>query len=109
MLIEFDKMEPVVMQNVMGGTGEMVARTYQDELTKIMFSTLKPGACLGEHTHTDSCEIIYVISGQGTVMDDGVPVHLTAGMCHYCPKGHKHQMINDSDGDLTVYAIVPKQ
>ena len=32
-----------------------------------------------------------------------------AGVCHYCPKGHTHSMINDSDEDLVFFAVVPVQ
>ena len=29
--------------------------------------------------------------------------------CHYCPKGHTHSLINDSDAGLTFLAVIPEQ
>ena len=31
------------------------------------------------------------------------------GDCHYCPKGHTHSLINNSDEDLVFFAVVPVQ
>ena len=33
---------------------------------------------------------------------------LKAGDCHYCPKGHAHSLINNSEQDLIFYAVVPE-
>ncbi len=27
----------------------------------------------------------------------------------YCPKGHPHSLVNDSDADLVFFAVVPEQ
>ena len=51
----------------------------------------------------------YVLSGTGRVLCDGVYEPLAAGSCHYCPKGHAHSLINDSQGALTFFAVVPNQ
>ena len=32
---------------------------------------------------------------------------LAPGPCHYCPEGKHHCVINDSDGELTFFAVVP--
>ena len=45
--------------------------------------------------------------GTGKVLCDGVYEPLSAGSCHYCPKGHNHSLMNDSEEDLTFFAIVP--
>lgn len=38
---------------------------------------LAPGAFLGEHTHVGNSETIYVLSGAGTMLCDGVEEPLT--------------------------------
>ena len=53
--------------------------------------------------------MIYILSGTGKVLCDGAYEPLAPGACHYCPKGHAHSLINDSDGDLTFFAVVPEQ
>ena len=70
---------------------------------------LKPGATIGMHTHETSSEVIYILSGVGKVLCEGVYEPLAPGACHYCPKGTAHSLINDSDGDLEFLAIVPEQ
>jgi mannose-6-phosphate isomerase-like protein (cupin superfamily) len=109
MQVEFEKMEFKSLKNFKGGEGELRAQMHVDELNKIMHGILSPGSSIGEHVHEDSSEIIYIMSGRGSVIDDGERKPLEAGMCHYCPKGHSHSVINDSDGDLEVFAVVPNQ
>ena len=84
-------------------------RIYNDELGKIMKGRLIPGASIGLHTHETNSEIIYVLEGQGKVLYDGAYETLSAGSCHYCPKGHAHSLINDSTADLVFFAVVPEQ
>ena len=53
-----------------------------------------------------------MISGTGKVLCGGACEPLSAGSCHYCPKGHEHSLINDSaEGgeDLVFFAVVPEQ
>ena len=59
--------------------------------------------------HFDGSEIIYFLSGRGYMLYDGEKQPVEAGMCHYCPKGHTHSMINDSDGELVFFAVVANQ
>ena len=109
MLIDFDAMQVNVIPHMRGGEKEVAARMYSDDLGKIMRGRLIPGASIGLHTHETSSEILYVLSGTGKVLCDGVYEALSAGSCHYCPKGHTHSLINDSDGDLELFAVVPEQ
>lgn len=112
MLIDFDAMETTVIPHMRGGEKEVSARMYTDPLGKIMRGTLVPGASIGLYTHETSSEIIYVLSGTGKVLCDGVYEPLGPGSCHYCPRGHEHSLINDSPeggGDLTFFAVVPEQ
>lgn len=112
MLIEFDKMETTVISHMRGGEKQVSAKLYTDPLGKIMRGTLIPGASIGLHTHEASSETIYILSGTGKVLCDGVYEPLSAGSCHYCPKGHEHSLINDSaEGgeDLIFFAVVPEQ
>ena len=108
MLIEFDKMETTVIPHMRGGEGEMIVRMFVNEDTKIMYGRLTPGSTIGLHTHDTSSEIICILSGTGKVLCDGAYEPLSAGSVHYCPKGHEHSLINDSDGDLTFFAVVPE-
>ena len=109
MLIDFSQMEETVIPNFLGGEGALRAKMRVDELGKIMRAALEPGASIGLHTHETSSEMIYILEGKGKVLYDGEYIPLAAGSCHYCPKGHSHSLINDSDALLTFFAVVPVQ
>ena len=53
-------------------------------------------------------EIIFFSSFKGKVIYDGKEERVEAGLCHYCPQGHTHTLINDSDADLTFHAVIPE-
>ncbi len=108
-LIDFSKMEEQVIPGFLGGEGTFRTRMRVDGLGKIMRASLEPGSSIGEHTHETSSEIIYILSGTGKVLYDGGYEPLSAGSCHYCPRGHAHSLINDSDELLEFFAVVPVQ
>ena len=109
MLIEFDKMEEQTIPHFQGGEGAFLTKMRVDELGKILRGRLEPGSTIGMHTHDASSEIIYILAGEGKVLYDGEYEPLSAGSCHYCPRGHSHSLINDSDGMLEFFAVVPVQ
>ena len=110
MLFEYDKIPETVIPNFKGGEKEAIAKMYSDGLNRIMLGRLKPGASIGLHTHETNSEIVYIISGRGIVIIDGETEELYPGICHYCPKGHTHTIINNrEDEDLVIFAVVPEQ
>lgn len=42
-------------------------------------------------------------------MCDGKEEILKPGVCHYCPKGGEHSIINTGEDDLVLFTAVPKQ
>ena len=108
MLLNFHQMEEKVIPKMRGGEGEMITRMFVNEDTKIMRGRLTPGSTIGLHTHETDSEMIFILSGVGKVLCDGEYEPLSAGSVHYCPKGHEHSLINDSDSDLTFFALVPE-
>lgn len=109
MNIDFSEMELSVLPSFKGGEKELRAKMFFDGTNRIMKGLLIPGASIGMHTHEDSSEIIFITSGRGSVILDGDSSPVYAGLCHYCPKGHTHSLVNDSDADLEFLAVVPKQ
>lgn len=53
--------------------------------------------------------MIYILQGKGKALYDDREEELYTGVCHYCPKGHSHSIINNSDEDLIFFAVVPQQ
>ena len=100
MKIELDNIEYEIKDNFNGGN------IYYDGLNKIMLIT---GASIGLHTHSNSSEIIYIISGSGKNICEGKEERLHEGGVHYCKKGSSHIFINVSNEDLIFFAVVAKQ
>jgi mannose-6-phosphate isomerase-like protein (cupin superfamily) len=109
MKIDFKQLETNVLPKFKGGEKQMVAKMYVDECNRIMQSKLEPGASIGMHCHDTSSEIIYILSGNGKAICEGVEELLTAGDCHYCMKGQTHTLINCGVEDLIFFAVVPQQ
>ena len=109
MRLDFNRMEQTVIPGFLGGQGELRAQMYADERNRFLRGILPPGSTIGYHSHDTSSEIIYILSGTGKVKIDDGEEPLKAGDCHYCPKGHAHSLINDSQGELEFFAVVPQQ
>lgn len=65
MTLDFDRMPSLVQPRFKGGQGEAETRIFQDDMGKILRLTLQSGSSIGLHTHEDSCEIMYFLSGTG--------------------------------------------
>lgn len=109
MKIDFNQVPETVIPHFRGGEKEAVLNKVEDPLAKVMRIRLVPGASIGMHTHETNSEMIYVISGVGTMVCDGETEILTPGTAHYCPKGHTHSFMNRGTEDLVFFAVVPEQ
>lgn len=108
MLIKFDELKDTVLEHFKGGDGTLISKMFIDANGKIMKACLLPHSSVGLHIHEGNSEIIFILSGVGKVLYDGEYIPLQPGDCHYCPMGHEHSLINDTDEELTFYAIVPE-
>ena len=84
MVIDFEKIAEAHLEGFKGGQGKLDTRNYVDDKVKIMYSTLRPGASTGLHTHEGNCEIIYVVSGTATFHYDDTVEEVRQGQVHYC-------------------------
>ena len=109
MIIDFNNMETNIIENFRGGEKHAETRGFFDGMNRIMKIKLIPGASIGMHLHDTGSEIIYVLEGAGKMLYDDGEERLSAGMCHYCPKGHSHSFINDTEEDLIFFAVIPVQ
>ncbi len=110
MIIRLQDIEASHLENFKGGEKFLEARMYFDGTNRILTrATLVPGASIGMHTHDDSCEVIFILEGRGSIIEEGTKKAVEAGDCLYCPNGGTHSLVNDSDGNLIFCAVVPKQ
>lgn len=108
MILNPEKIEKTVLKNFKGGEKETIASMYTDENNKILFGSLCPGASIGMHTHETGSEAIYITKGRGMLLYDDGTEEVYEGVCHYCPMGHSHSLINNSDEELHFFAVVPE-
>lgn len=106
MLINFHDEKERVAQGMNGGTGDMYAKMHIGEHGKIILSRLPCGSSIGLHKHRTSDDINYVLSGVGIAICDGVEERLFTGVCHVCPKGTEHAIVNTGSNDLCLLTVV---
>lgn len=109
MHINFDSIDETVIPHFKGGEKEVAARMFFDGSVRIMKSTLIPGATIGWHCHEDSCEVMYVLSGVGKILEEDGESLMYPGQGCYCPKGKSHSLVNEGEEDLVIFAVVPQQ
>lgn len=110
MLIRQEDIEISHLENFKGGDKHLEARMFFDGTNRILtHAKLIPGASIGMHTHIDSCEVIFILEGCGSILEEGTKKAVQAGDCLYCPQGGSHSLINDSESDLVFCAVVPMQ
>ena len=109
MLIDFVSIPMATIPNMKGGEKEFRVHTFTDAMCKIMRGTLIPGASIGLHTHESNYEVIYIVSGRGTMLCDGEKETLGPGDCTYCPQGHTHSLMNTGEEDLEFFAVLPNR
>ena len=102
MVIDFEKIAEAHLEGFKGGKGKLDTRNFVDDKVKIMYSTLRPGATTGLHTHEGNCEVVFVISGTATFHYDDSVEEVRAGQVHYCPMNHAHYMENLTEPRLGV-------
>lgn len=109
MRIDFAALKKAVIPQFYGGEKDTQAQMYADAAMEIMRGRLQPGASIGTCSHSTSREILYILSGSGKAICGGKTERLAPGICHYCPRGGIHCLINDGDTDLVFFAVVPEQ
>lgn len=107
MKLDFNQLELKVMKNFNGGEKELQANMYIDEDNKIFRGRLIPGASIGFHKHEANEEMIYILKGKAKFLYDDTVEYVCEGECHFCPKGHSHSFINETDEDILFFACVP--
>ena len=110
MILDFPNLPMESFPAFKGGEKELSAQMFFDGVNRILHGILVPGASIGMHQHITDCEVLFIVAGHGTIIEDGVSSHVHLGQCVYCPKGHTHSLINSSEEqDLEFYAAVPQQ
>ncbi len=71
----------------------------------VEFVVIPPGASCGEHMHSDTEEIYYLLSGRATMYLDGTPLEVSAGDLITTPIGSRHAIANHADRDMQLFVV----
>lgn len=87
--------------------GSVFANMVMTEDTRIILTRIPPGSSIGKHIQSTGDDVNYVLEGEGKAVCDGKEEILSPGVCHVCPKGSEHSIVNDGEADLTLFTTVP--
>ena len=111
MVIHRNQMKSEVKEKMRDGEGS-VEITYlvdaeKEKNTRLLAEvTLKPGCSIGYHEHINETEYYFIISGTGTVNDDGKEVTVKAGDAIITGNGASHSIKNSGTEDLVFHAVI---
>ena len=112
MIIKSEERKSETREHMRGGAGEVVITHYTDReglydkgrmLAHIL---LKPGCEVGYHDHQNEEEIFIVVKGEAVYNDNGVETVIKVGDSTYCRHGENHGVINKSDEDCELVALI---
>ena len=106
MLIDFNAIRETVVPGMNDGEGVVGARMQVNDSGRFVLTRIPPGSSIGVHEQRTSDEINYVISGMGIAVCDGRRESLLPGVCHVCPTGSSHSIVNAGTDDLLLFTFV---
>ena len=68
--------------------------------------TLLPGCSVGNHEHLTETEYYIILSGKGTVNDNGEEKPIKAGDVMITGNGASHSISNTGDAPLVFHAVI---
>ena len=107
MIVDLTSADWVEIPHMNGGEGSVFAKMSVTEDTRIVITRIPSGSSIGKHLQSSGDDVNYVLAGKGKAICDGIEEKLTPGMCHICPKGHEHSIVNDGKEDLILFTTVP--
>jgi mannose-6-phosphate isomerase-like protein (cupin superfamily) len=87
------------MMYLLDGSTEKNARLFAEV-------TLNPGCSIGYHRHDSETEYYFILSGTGTVNDDGKEVQIKQGDSVITGNGASHSIKNTGSVPLVFHAII---
>ena len=111
MVINRSEMKVDVMEKMRGGEGSATITYLLDgskEKNARLFAevTLNPGCSIGYHKHDSETEYYFIISGTGTVNDDGKEVEVKQGDSIITGNGASHSIKNTGTVPLVFHAVI---
>ena len=107
MFIDFKTSGWTEIPHMNGGEGSVFAKMVMTEDTRIILTKMPPGSSIGKHVQSTGDDVNYVLEGNGKAVCNEKEEILSPGVCHICPKGSEHCIVNDGEVDLVFFTTVP--
>jgi mannose-6-phosphate isomerase-like protein (cupin superfamily) len=111
MVIRRDEMKTEQKEKMRDGEGVVLIRhlvaTENEKHTRMLGEmTLESGCSIGYHQHNNETEYFFIISGSGTVNDNGTEVQINAGDSIVTGNGASHSIKNTGNVPLILHAVI---
>ena len=78
---------------------------FTGEKSQLVIMSLKPGEDIGEETHDDGDQLLYLVKGTGVVVIEGKEVAFEKGSIFCVPKGTRHNVKNLGDEPMKLFTV----
>ena len=111
MVIHRNEMKTEVKEHLREGEGSvqmihLVDGSTQKNARLFAEMTLNPGSSIGYHKHDSETEYFFILSGTGTVTDDGKEVQVKPGDSIVTGDGGFHGIKNTGSVPLVFHAVI---
>lgn len=111
MVIRRNEMKTEVKEKMRGGEGSaqfiyLVDCENEKNIRLLAELTLQPGASIGNHNHESEAEYYIILSGSGTVCDNGAEKPVYAGDTIITKDGASHSIANTGNVPLVFHAVI---
>ena len=111
MIIQRNEMKTEVKEKLRDGNGSaafvhLLDCKNEKNIRLLSELTLPPGSSIGNHNHENECEYYIILSGNGTVDDNGKEVPVKTGDVTVTSSGDSHSITNTGTVPLVFIAII---
>lgn len=112
MIKKASQLKTEVFEKRLGGKGEIKVthilenEQFQGKGRMFAHQMLTPGSSLGYHQHKGDVEAYYILSGEGTVDDNGTKVLVGPGDAVFTANGESHSIENTGSTNLEFIALI---
>lgn len=111
MIIHAESMQTEVRSRMRDGKGDIEIRHLapKEHLVRsrlLADITIPVGGSIGEHEHRNETEYYLILTGEGSVIDDGQAAPVAAGDTVITGDGHSHSIVNTGDEPLRMIAVI---
>ena len=107
------KAECKPIEHMVGGPGRVLSSSLIEGPETLFHSgrlfahsILEKDCGIGFHTHTDECELYYILKGEAEYNDNGQVRTVSAGDITYTGPGESHSLTNRRDEPVEIIALI---